>query len=180
MFRTIAAVLIVAASALSAPRSAHAIVVTLDDNDLTVVRPLTGTTRVDFTGHITVTDGYELLLASETPLFNESGASLALSLFPSLSFPGDEVLFSLFVSATDALGTYGFFTPPTDPAWIEWFECPIVGGFCNGSGHINYSLNVVASAVPEPATFGLFGLGLAIMAVRRRNVLAARSGTAVA
>ena len=80
MFRAIAAGLIIVASALIAPRPAHAIVVTLDDNDLTVVRPLTGTTQVDFTGHITVTDGYELSVASLSPVFNASGDALALAI----------------------------------------------------------------------------------------------------
>lgn len=170
MFRTIAAGLIIVASALIAPRPAHAIVVTLDDNDLTVVRPLTGTTQVDFIGHITVTDGYELSVASLSPVFNASGDALALSLFPSLSFNQNGVLFSLFVSATDALGTYAFFQPSTVLASITWFECPVGGGFCNSSGAINYSLDVVARAVPEPATLGLFALGLVgLMGFRRRQ-----------
>jgi hypothetical protein len=169
MFRTLAAGLIVVASALITPRHAHAITVTLDDSDLTVVRPLSGTTQVDFTGHMTLTDGYELSLASETPVYNESGDALALSLFPNLTFNQNGVLFSLFVSATDALGNYAFFQPSTILANITWFECPIGGGSCNGAG-VNYSLNVIATAVPEPATFGLFGLGLAGLMVFRRQL----------
>jgi len=52
---------------------------------------------------------------------------------------------------------------------LTWFECPIGGGLCNGSGPIHYSLDVVAAAVPEPGTLALFGLGLAGLAVARRR-----------
>jgi hypothetical protein len=171
MLRTLAAVLIVAMSTLIAPRSAHAIMVTLDNNALTVVRPSSGTLQVDFTGHIAVTDGYELALVSVSPLFNQSGDSLGLSLFPSFDFSGlDGVLFSLFVSSTDALGNYAFFDPSTPTlAEINWFECPIGGGLCNGSGPLHYSLNVISAAVPEPGPLALFVLSLASLIVIRRR-----------
>ncbi|HEY7643128.1 MAG TPA: hypothetical protein VH814_25595 [Steroidobacteraceae bacterium] len=170
MLRTIAAVLTVAVSGLLTVEPAHAITVTLDDSDLTVVRPLTGTKRVDFIGHMTITDGFGLALASESPVFNETGNSLALSLFPALTFNQDGILFSLYVSATDVLGTYAWFDPLVTPASITWFECPIGGGLCNGTGQIHYSLNVIAKAVGEPAMIAPFGLSLGgLLATWRRK-----------
>lgn len=170
MFRLLPAALLVLATTMLTPRPAEAIIVTLDDSSLTVVRPLTGTTRVDFTGNITLTDGFDLSLASLTPLFNESGNSLAASFFPDVPFNLSGVLFSMVVSATDALGHYAYWVPPTSAASIAWFECPVGGGFCNSSGNLNYSVDVVAAAVPEPSTLALFGIGgLALYTFRRRR-----------
>ena len=49
------------------------------------------------------------------------------------------------------------------------------GGYCNNTGRLNYSVNVVDSLnVPEPATLSLFGAALLMgFAVQRRRWRAA-------
>jgi PEP-CTERM motif len=170
MLRALAAALIIATGVLIAPQPAHAIIVTLDDDTLSVVRPTSGTTRVDFTGNIDLTPGFEVSAVALSQLVNETGTSLALSAFPHFTFNATGVLFSLTVSATDALGTYAFYENPHRAATLTFYECPVGGGNCYGSALVHYSLQVLANAVPEPATLVLFGVGLlAVAAVRRRG-----------
>jgi hypothetical protein len=78
------------------------------------------------------------------------------------------VLFAVTVAATDTLGLYAFDFSLVNPASVTFFECPIGGGLCNGAT-VNYSVNVVAQTVPEPATLTLFGLTLGGLAVARRR-----------
>ena len=169
MLRSLVATVFVLTGAILTPSTASAIVVTLDDYSLTAVRPLTGTTQADFTGTITVTDGFELELVSESSLWQASG-DIIDSWFPNLTFALSGVLFSVTVSATDTLGLYAFDSTLTSPAWITFFECPVGGGSCPGAT-VEYSVEVVApAAVPEPGTLLLVGGGLlGLTRMRRRK-----------
>ena len=75
MLRSLVATVFVLTGAILTPSTASAIVVTLDDYSLTAVRPLTGTTQADFTGTITVTDGFELELAPSLHFGRRRGTS---------------------------------------------------------------------------------------------------------
>jgi hypothetical protein len=154
---------------------ADAIVITLDEPSPTVVRPVTGTTEVNFTGRIEIADGFEPGTIQGSTLFNENGDRLDVGFpmprFDSGRFNVAGVLFSVLVSATDSLGLYSFgnFELKT-PVFLRYFECPIgsITG-CNSST-VNYSLNIVAAAgVPEPSMPALIGMGiLALLLVTRR------------
>jgi hypothetical protein len=136
--------------------TAHAIAITLDNPDQTVVRPTSGVTTVDFTGHISIDDGFDGPGYIAYSAMTATGDFLQFPL-PLLTFNTDGILFSLQVAATDALGLYNlnFFS---SPLFLQIYECPRVSGECPGAA-VNYSLNVVAAAVPEPATFGLLAIG---------------------
>ena len=167
MFRKIIAGFSLAIVALVS-NNANAIVVTLDDNSLTVVRPFSGTTVVDFIGQITISPGYQRQFVVASSLWTAGGATsgdMIDSVFP--TFPSlsnlSGTLFSVTVSALDGLGLYAFAFDGA-PASVIFDECPIgIGGTCNNFT-VNYSLDVVEATVPEPASgallaLGLFGLG---------------------
>jgi len=164
--------LLVATSTLMMVGNANAIAISVDNTALTVVRPTSGTTQVNFTGHITISDGFEITSATSSSLWT-AGGTLISSVFPDPTFNLDGILWSVTVSATDALGLYAFDSSLSSPAFILFSECPIGGGFCNSTGRINYSVNIVDSLpVPEPTPVILLGLGLlslGIMHSRRRS-----------
>ena len=173
MFKAFVATSIVAAAAVLAPGTANAFIVTLDNPALSVVRPVSGSVSVDFTGHVgPFTDGYELSSVVESVLTNASGTPIE-SRFPRLrrengSFATDGVLFSVLVSSTDVLGLYAYDYTGVNLDYLSYFECPITGGLCNGAT-VSYSVNVLdaAPAVSEPAPLALLGLGLLGLAVAR-------------
>ena len=111
--------------------------------------------------------------AAATSLWNASG-DLVEGRFPRPTFDLTGVLFTVLVGATDS-GLYAFDSLLTNPAYILFAECPLGGGYCNNTGRLNYSVNVVDSLnVPEPATLSLFGAALLMgFAVQRRRWRAA-------
>src|SRR5262245_21727451 len=176
MSRTITAALLIVVSTFLLPITANAIVVTLDDDSLEVVRPASGTATVNFTGQIQITDGFRFTSVTSSSLWNSSG-DLISGVFPRPTFLLSGNLFSVTFDSTD-LGLYNLDSTLASLAYIIFSECPIGGGFCNNTGRINYSLNVLAEPrpVPEPATLvlsvmGLVGLGVA---ARRRRISGSR------
>jgi len=147
--------------------NAHAIFVTLDDNSLTVTRPLSGTTVVDFIGQVTLSTGYEAQGGALSSLWT-AGGDMIDSAFPSFTHNLSGVLFSVTVSAVDGLGLYAFDSTLSSPAWVSFAECQIGGGSCNNFG-VNYSLDVVEATVPEPASIALVALGLVGLGFYRRK-----------
>jgi hypothetical protein len=158
------------AATMIVPATSHAILVTIDNPNQTVLRPTSGFVDVNYTGSFEITDGFRLDFATTTPLFTASGDMLD-SQFPHPLFGFDGVLFSVRVASTDALGLYDRTFDPTIPATVVFSECPIAGGLCNDASVI-YSLNVVDRlSVPEPTTLALLGAGLlaGLGAGRRRS-----------
>lgn len=163
--------------------TAQAIMVRLDEPARTVARPLDGSIEVLFTGTIDIGAGFEPGSIQASTLVNEIGDQLdsgfPIPRFDTGRFNVSGVLFSVLVSATDALGSYQFGDfALLEPAFIRYFECPIGSTTGCNSSTVNYSLNIVDRvATPEPAAFALLGAGLLLLsfAVRPRMQRAAAS-----
>jgi hypothetical protein len=151
---------------LSLMQSAQAIMITLDDPAPTVIRPTTGFTEVNFTGHIDLSDGYEPGSIQASTLVNTLGDQLD-SMFPMPRFDAGQfnvagILFSVLVSAEDALGLYRFVDLASmSPVFIRYFECPVGSTTDCNSSTVNYSLNIVDGVnIPEPLSLALLAVGL--------------------
>jgi hypothetical protein len=158
MVRLAVAVLVLG---LTAAANASAMSFTLDSYAQTVERPSSGFVDVEFTGTVTVDDGFQLLFATISPLMTAAGEMID-SVWPHLPVGGvaantPATLFLVRVADTDLPGHYAF--SGAAPAFITFSQCQIGGGSCNGVT-VNYSLDVVKS-VPEPASLGLLGTTLA-------------------
>ena len=161
-------------AAIAAPGTANAILVTVDDTSLTVVRPTSGFVDVEFTGHVEFTPGFELNAVSFTTLlYTASGDSLSFS--PTPQFALERVLWFQRILSTDPLGLYAFSNDLSTPAIFTFFECEIGGNTNCNSSSINWSVNVVGElppvGVPEPSTLSLFlvALGSLGLILRRRS-----------
>jgi hypothetical protein len=167
MVRLVVAVLVFGFAAVAGDASAMSF--TLDSYTKSVERPASGFIDVDFTGAVTVDDGFQLSLATISPLMTAGGETID-SVWPSLPSGGVPVntpatMFRVRVADSDAPGHYAFFGAVL--ASVTFFQCPIGGGFCNGET-VNYSLDVV-EAVPEPASSVLVAAALVAIAARRRK-----------
>jgi len=157
--------------------TAQAISITLDNPERTVVRPEFGTTRVEFTGQVTTDDGFDLSTFSFSGPVTASGQTLHQILpIPTLATSG--LLFYFDVAATDVLGFYEFdgfaFPDLLIPVAMIVYECPHAGGGICPRASADYSLNVVATQVPEPETLGLLAIGFLgfIFAPRKHQLFA--------
>jgi len=159
---------IVAVALLAGPMAANAIIVTFDDLNPTVERPLSGSSSVDFFATVTLGPGEVLSQGNANYACLSPFECLAFDWSSTIFSEGHEARFRATVDSTDPTGLYdsgpiGFYFWYTDAA-----------GETNYSEFVRYTVNVVeAASVPEPGTLALFGLGLAgIGAMRRRRASA--------
>jgi hypothetical protein len=167
MIRPVVTILVLGLIAVAGDASAMSF--TLDSYTKSVERPASGFVDVEFTGTVTVDDGFQLSLATLSPLMTAAGEMID-SVWPLLPTGGIPVntpttLFLVRVADTDAAGHYAFFGAAL--ASVSFFQCPIGGGFCNGET-VNYSLDVVEK-IPEPAASVLVSAALVAIAARRRK-----------
>lgn len=149
--------------------TAHAMTFTLDDYAKTVVQPSSGFIDVDFTGTITIDQGFEHAGFSAFSLWTASGDMLGDG-SPMFPFPYNltGTIFTWRVYSTDAPGHYAYRSDLVTLGRISASECQIAGSAC-GSVPVNYSIDVVAGQAPEPASVALVGAALAGFAMRRRR-----------
>ena len=166
MFKTFVASIVAAGATTLLPGAANAVTIALDHPAQSVVRPDTGSIQVDFTGHIGLTAGYELLYVKVDFAEDDAGDHLSLPSVNSGPFgwATDGVLFSETVRSTNAPGLYG-------PVVIEYGEC--ADDTCIYA-ETTYSVEVT-SPVDEAETIALMGLGLLGLAGARRKASAPRA-----
>lgn len=141
---------------------AHAVpMLTLDNPDQTVARPSSGFIDVDFWGTLSIDSGDTVGGFWADGLYSSSGDLLYIS-DPINNPDGDNVgyayRFSIRVHHDSPLGLYAFDGSLVDPAFWGMGVTHADGSHSNVLDE--FSVTVV-SAVPEPATLVLLGLGLA-------------------
>ncbi len=169
--------LAVLALAVVAALSQAAINLNIDNPDQSVNLPTSGTVTLTFTGTITCSsdwkpDGnsfaaYPALQNSSTNLATTAFDGAYLTYIGTANY-GDDYsgnLFTVTVASTDAPGYYGFLVNSNDAAYMSVEGVHTSGNKFNDSE----SFSVTVNAVPEPASMGVLGLGVAALLRRRRK-----------
>lgn len=150
--------------------TAHAFLMTLDEQFKTVTRPTIGTTQLDFIGTLSgIPEGFSPGPLGITIPYTITSVGL-VNPFPSVVFSNVGFTLSFFISSTDDIGLYGYALGSNVPSQINASICPDVGGLCENSSQA-FSINIV-QAVPEPASIALLGLGLIGLGCGRRRKMA--------
>ncbi|MEC5385282.1 PEP-CTERM sorting domain-containing protein [Uliginosibacterium sp. H3] len=155
--------------------SANAIVLTLDDANLTVIRPLSGSASASFSGSYTLTPGFEFISLGIDIPYTAGGEGLDDS-SPSTTFTPGAFVFTFTILPTDTLGLYDTYLRG-GLSMISAGECAVGGGICNNSSSIPFSITIVeggegdGNRIPEPGSLALAFLGLGGLLIARRRRL---------